>query len=117
MNIPHQEPIKFAKELLEVNKEFIKVKCEFSSLPTLPMLFEAAAQSSAGFSQEKEAKIGFLVSVKEVKLNKEPDTLEYVIKVEKNLEFGAVCEFSFNVFDLSENTNYTTGVLTVMIQE
>jgi len=117
MNIPHQEPIKFAKELLEVNKEFVKVKCSFKIIPTLPMLFEAAAQSSAGFSQDEEIKVGFLVSLKDVKQNEEPDILDFIIKVEKNLEFGAVCEFSFNVFDLEENTNYATGVLTVMIQE
>ena len=117
MNIPHQEPIKFAKELLEVNKEFVKVKCEFASLPTLSMLFEAAAQSSAGFSQEEESKVGFLISLKEVKQVKEPDTLKYIVKVEKNLEFGAVCEFSFNVFDLEEKTKYAIGVLTIMIQE
>lgn len=117
MNIPHQEPVKFAKELLEVNEEFVKVKCAFDSLPSLAMFFEAAAQSSAGFSQEEEPKVGFLISLKEVKLNKEADTLEYIIKVEKKVAFASVCEFSFEVYDLSETTNYATGILTVMIQE
>ena len=116
MNIPHQKPIKFAQELLEVNENIAKVRCEFPSLPTLPMLFEAAAQSSAGFSQEKETKIGFLVSVKSIKLLEEARELEYIIKVEKKIEFGAVCEFFFEVFTKDE-TEIASGVLTVMIQE
>ena len=117
MSIPHQEPIKFAKELIEANEEFVKVKCSFKTLPSLAMIFEAAAQSSAGFSQEEKAKIGFLVSLKGVKLNKKLDTLDYIIKVDKNLELGTVCEFSFTVYNMEENINYANGTLTVMIQE
>ena len=116
MNIPHQKPIKFAQELLEVNENIAKVRCEFPSLPTLPMLFEAAAQSSAGFSQEGVAKVGFLVSVKSVKLLEEVTELEYTIKVEKKVEFGAICEFSFEVLSKDELV-IANGVLTVMIQE
>lgn len=114
MNIPHQEPIKFAQELLELDGNIVKVKCRFQSIPTLPMLFEAAAQSSAGFSQEE--KIGFLVSVKNVKLLIEPKEFEYIIQVEKKVEFGAICEFYFDVLT-KENSKIANGILTIMIQE
>ncbi len=117
MNIPHQKPIKYAQELLEVNENIAKVRCEFDKTPTLPMFFEAAAQSSAGFSQDSEAKVGFLVSVKEVKLLNEAAKLEYIIQVEKKVEFGAICEFSFEVFNKEQDTSFASGVLTVMIQE
>ena len=116
MNIPHQKPIKFAQEVLSVEESTAKVKCIFPSAPTLPMYFEAAAQSSAAFSQD-ETKIGFLVSVKNVELLNESNDLEIVIEVERVVEFGAICEFSFTVLSYDENKQFAKGTLTVMLQE
>ena len=74
MNLPHQEPIRFANEVLSSSLNKISVSCKFPFSPTLAMACEAAAQSSAGFAQESsEPKIGFLVSLKEITLEKEMD--------------------------------------------
>ncbi len=117
MNIPHQKPIKFAHEIIEVNEDIAKVRCKFDKKPTLAMLFEAAAQSSAAFSIEDEPKIGFLVSVKDVRLLSESKYLDYIIELKKELQFGSFCEFSFNVFDKENSLNIARGSITVMIQE
>lgn len=60
MNLPHEEPIRFANEVLNLSENRITVSCSFPFSPTLAMACEAAAQSSAGFAQESsEPKIGF----------------------------------------------------------
>ena len=116
MNIPHQKPIKFAEEVISVEDKIAKVKCIFPYKPTLSMYFESAAQSSAAFSNE-EAKVGFIVSVKDIELLEENDDLEILVKVERKVEFGAICEFFFEIFNLDETKNLAKGTFTVMIQE
>ncbi len=48
--------------------DYIFVSCSFPYLPTLPMICEAAAQSSIVFSQNEKPQIGFLLSLKDVEL-------------------------------------------------
>lgn len=68
MNLPHQAHIRFAQEIIEKNEDFYIVKCSFPYIPTLAMVSEAAAQSSAAFAQnKKEPVIGFLISLKNIK--------------------------------------------------
>ena len=55
MNLPHQAPIRFAQEIIEKKEDFFIIKCSFPYIPTLAMVSEAAAQSSAAFAQDKEA--------------------------------------------------------------
>ncbi len=117
MNIPHQKPIKFAQEVIEVNKDIARVRCKFHKKPTLAMFFEAAAQSSAAFSKESEPKIGYLVSVKDVQLLNEPIDFNYIIQVKKELQFGAFCEFSFDAFNEDNSTHFAKGLVNIMIQE
>lgn len=116
MNIPHQKPIKFAEEIISVENKIAKVKCFFPSSPTLSMYFEAAAQSSAAFSNEK-SKVGFIVSVKDVELLDSNNDLEVLVEVQRKVEFGAICEFSFDILNIDETKYLAKGTFTIMIQE
>lgn len=116
MNLPHLPPIRFAQKVLSVNEKQVKVECEFPSRPTLAMYLEAAAQSSAGFKNDDEPKIGFVVTLKEIELLQESASLKCVIEVQKEMELGAVCEFSFNVYDANE-VCLAKGIFTVMIAQ
>lgn len=116
MKIPHLEPVKFAKEILDVEETKAEVYCEFPTTPSLAMIFEAAAQSSAAFSQN-ETKIGFLISVKDTELLDANIDNNILIRVEKKAAFGAICEFSFLAMSLNKDKLFAKGILTVMIQE
>jgi hypothetical protein len=52
MNLPHQAPIRFVEKIIEKNEDFYLVACSFPYIPTLSMVSEAAAQSSAAFGQD-----------------------------------------------------------------
>ncbi|ADG93981.1 hypothetical protein Arnit_2330 [Arcobacter nitrofigilis DSM 7299] len=115
MNLPHQAPIRFAQEILERDKNFYIVKCSFPYIPTLSMISEAAAQSSAAFAQdEKEPRIGFLISLKNIKKLSELDKEEYQIKISKSFNFGAMTEYKFELFD--EKETYAEGELTIALK-
>jgi len=67
LNLPHIEPIRFAKDILSKNSTTARVLVEFSQTPSLAMMIEAAAQSSAAFSDGSK-KGGYLVGMKNIKL-------------------------------------------------
>ena len=116
MKIPHLSPVRFAQKILKLEENIAKVKCEFPQTPTLAMFFEAAAQSSAAFSQEK-SNIGFVVSFKDIELLKETDALEVIVQIEKRVAISNICEFKFSVYSVDENSIYATGRFTIMIQK
>ncbi|EDZ62797.1 hypothetical protein CBGD1_415 [Sulfurimonas gotlandica GD1] len=94
LNLPHQAPVRFAKYIISKDETSALVRAEFESLPTLSMLVEAAAQSSAAFS-DGEGKMGFLVTLKNVKLIKKAESLEYDIRVTYQHALDALTYFSF----------------------
>jgi hypothetical protein len=115
MNLPHQAPIRFAQEIIEKNENFYIVKCSFPYIPTLSMVCEAAAQSSAAFAQEKEESImGFLISLKNIKKISEFKKEDYQIKISKSFNFGTMTEYKFELFD--ENDTYAIGELTIALK-
>ncbi|RXJ84825.1 hypothetical protein [Arcobacter sp. CECT 8985] len=116
MNIPHLPPIKFAQEKISVQDNIAKVKVCFPSIPTLPMLFESAAQSSAAFSSE-ESKEGFVISLKDIELLNDLEDLEYIAQIKKEHEFGQICEFSFEILKLDEKEKFAKGIFTIMVKE
>jgi len=116
MNLPHEEPIRFANEVLNLSQNKITVSCSFPFPPTLAMACEAAAQSSAGFAQESsEPKIGFLVSLKDIILEKEMDFLDAVIEIERTFDFGAMSEYSFEL--KNSDVIYVRGKITIALDE
>lgn len=116
MNLPHQEPIRFANKVLSSSENKISVSCKFPFSPTLAMACEAAAQSSAGFAQESsEPKIGFLVSLKDITLEEEMDFLDAIIEIEKTFDFGAMSEYGFEL--KNNDTTYVKGKITIALDK
>lgn len=117
MKLPHLTPVRFAQNVLECDEKCAKVTCAFPTIPTLSMFFEAAAQSSAAFAQDGQTKMGFVISVKEIQLLNKTYEQAAVIEVKKEVELGAVCEFSFTAFDESMQTKLAQGSFTVMLSQ
>ncbi len=117
MNLPHQEPLIFAKKILQEEGDFAKVLCEFKSSPTLAMFLEASAQSTIAFSSSKEVKTGFLVNAQNVKLIEKLEELEYVINIKKEVEVNNMKKFFFEAFGAKSNLITTRGNITIVIQD
>lgn len=114
LNLPHLEPLRFAKEVIKLENNKSKVFCEFPFIPTLAMLCEASAQSCASYNTNKdEQKIGFLVSLKNITLNQELKDLAYIVSLERILELGEISEYNFEV--IKNETIYASGSLTIIL--
>jgi len=98
LNLPHKEPLLFAKEVIKLNADETIVKIAFHTIPSLAMLTEAAAQSSAAFSTEKQ-KNAQLVMLKDVKLLEKTKEKEYLVEVKSSLKLGHLKHYDFKVLD------------------
>lgn len=99
LNLPHQAPVKFAKYIISKDETSAIVRVEFDSLPSLAMLIEAAAQSSAAFGSEstESVEMGFLVTLKNIKLLNEPSSLEYDAKITFEHKLNNLRYFNFEM--------------------
>lgn len=113
LKLPHQAPIRFAKYIISKEENTAVVKVKFDIIPTLPMIVEAAAQSSAALS-DTENKMGFLVTLKNIKLLKKLSSLEYDVKVSLEHQFEDFCYFSFELNDT--NTFVASGIFVIAIR-
>jgi len=114
MNLPHLEPLLFAKEILQVDDSKAEVLCEFSTIPTLSMFIEAAAQSSAAFNnQEEDPKIGFLTTVKSLKLLEEPEETSYFFHLNIVADMGNIKQFNF--IAVSKDITTVKGTFTIFV--
>ena len=116
MNLPHQEPLVFAKKVLKANKEEVEVLCLFKETPTLAMFIEASAQSSVAFNEENAPSIGFISIVKNIELKEKIIELEYRIQVKKEAEIGAYKQFYFEAYALKSQVKSVTGFFTLVMQ-
>lgn len=85
LNLPHKSPILFAKRVLSKDSTGARVAVEFPQTPSLAMMIESAAQSTAAFNDGTK-KGGYLVGMKNIKLLNEAS--------EKNLEVKIVLKHS-----------------------
>ena len=99
LNLPHQSPVKFAKYIISQDETWARVQVGFDSLPSLGMLIESAAQSSAAIGTNESSKMGFLVSLKNIKLLNPPtkNILEVKVKNEHSMENMKM--MSFDIFE------------------
>ena len=67
LSLPHKEPILFAQNVLSKDTTSARVAVEFLQTPSLAMMIEAAAQSTAAFNDGSKSG-GYLVGMKNVKL-------------------------------------------------
>ena len=95
INLPHQKPVRFVNNIIDVEDDIALISCSFPTIPTLAMISEAAAQSSIAFSKDKEEKIGFLF-----KKNDIVRKLNYNNKV---IELNTKDYFSFNIDTIWSN--------------
>jgi hypothetical protein len=117
MNLPHLPAIRFAKEIFTCNDKRAAVLCEFPSLPTLPMLTEAAAQASSAFAQSDIPRNGFLVLIKDVVLHVKTQSLTCVVIIEEHLSLGNSSEFYFEVFEKEGSVMNASGSLIIVLEE
>ena len=117
INIPHQEPLIFAKEVLHKDDKTSQVLCKFDFVPTLAIFIEAAAQSSASFKDLKKDQIGFLTTTKNIKKENDILSKEYIFNITLEIDLGNISKFSFEAFDTVNNIKTVSGEFTVVLQE
>ena len=122
IDLPHQRPILFFKSLIANSEHSAQTKVEFPYPPTLAMMIEAAAQSSAfvKVTKEKEAANipldcaeGMLIGLKKVVLHQaaKVSTCSVHIVYSGNLENF----FSFDFEVLEGKTPLASGTLNVIL--
>lgn len=112
LNLPHLAPIRFAKYAISKEEKSAVVRVEFAEIPSLAMLVEAAAQSSAVFDRG-DGKMGYLVTLKGIKLLQEPKSLSYDVKIASEHEMDKLTYFNFKSYDADELV--ATGVFIISL--
>ena len=114
--LPHVAPIRFAKYVVSKEGLVAVVKNEFATVPSLGMLIEAVAQSSVALADDNyTGSVGYLTTLKNVKLLKKPNSLEFDIEVTKEQQLGNFGYFSFEVREGDEPI--ATGSYMVVLTE
>jgi len=114
-SIPHLAPVRFVKALINSDEKSASVKIGFDDIPTFGMLVEAAVQSSSGIADdENDGRMGFLVALKNVKLLKEIDSNEYIVKVELIHKVDDFKSLSFQI--IQDDTIVAKGMYSIILQ-
>jgi len=112
--IPHTTPLRFVKTLISTNEQNAQVEIAFEEIPTLGMLIEAAAQSSSGIlNQNINGKVGFLVTLKNIKLLSKPSTQSFQISTTLDHKIENYMYFTFSILD--KNINIMTGSFVIAL--
>ena len=112
LNLPHQEPIRFAKYIISKTLDKAIVQIEFDAIPTFGMMIEASAQSSSAFSHNDLEK-GYLVSLKNVELLQKPISKSFEVEVMNQITLGNMKSIIFNIFD--KKNKIVTGSFVIAI--
>ena len=112
IKLPHLAPIRFAQDILQKEEKTARVSLEFEMLPSLAMLVEAAAQSTAAF-RESDNENAYLVSLKNIKLIQKPlqKSLEVFIVDEHRLD--KMRYVGFEIFE--KEISIATGTLVIAV--
>lgn len=113
IKLPHLAPIKFAKYTLQKDELSAQVLIEFEQLPTLAMLVEAAAQSSASFRVD-DSESAFLVSLKDIKLLQKPTKMKLIAHVTDKHRLDRMRYVGFEI--LEDETCVASGTLVIAVQ-
>lgn len=112
LNLPHKEPIRFTKEIVSKETNRARVRVEFDEIPSFAMMIEAAAQSSVAIG-DSDAKMGFLVSLKNVKLLTPPTKTILKVEVVNEHNMENMKMMSFDIFE--DETKVSTGSFMIAI--
>jgi hypothetical protein len=113
IKLPHIAPIKFAKYTLHKNELTARVSLEFPQVPTLAMMIEAAAQSSAAFRMNDRENT-YLVSLKGVELLQKPTSMKFEAKVTDQHRLEQMRYVGFEIYE--QETCVATGTLVIAVQ-
>jgi len=114
-SIPHLPPIRFVKTLIKADETSASVAVGFDEVPTLGMLIEAAAQSSSGIQDvENNERMGFVITLKNIKLLEDVNSKEFVVDVELVHKLDNFQSLSFTVFE--EKIKVATGGFSIALQ-
>jgi len=114
LNLAHQSPIKFAKYIISQDETSARVQVEFDLLPSLAMLIESAAQSSAAIGTNESSTMGFLVSLRNIKLLNPPIKNILEVKVKKEHSMENMQMMSFDIFE--DERVISSGSFMLMIE-
>lgn len=112
LKLPHKPPILFAKEILNRGENWAIVSAEFPKQPTLGMMMEAAAQSSAALSESDSE--GYLLSCSNLILHMYPIGLKFNIYVKSDMINDTLNEIYFEAKE--GGTLISSGTILVMLQ-
>jgi hypothetical protein len=114
-NIPHLPPIRFVKKLIQADEKSAKVEVGFDEIPTLGMLIEAAAQSSSGIrDSDNNGRMGFVITLKNIKLLEEVSLKKFVVHVELVHKLDEFKSLSFEIFE--EDKQVAKGAFSLVLQ-
>ncbi|MDR2790940.1 MAG: hypothetical protein LBB59_08220 [Campylobacteraceae bacterium] len=113
LKLPHKPPILFVKEVLNKGENWAVVSVEFPKPPTIGMIMEAAAQSSAALSENENE--GYLLSCTNLVLHKKPAGTKFNIHVKNSLPNSALSEIYFETKE--QNILISSGVILVMLKK
>lgn len=99
--IPHVAPVRFVKSLISADFEKASVLIAFPYIPSLPMLIEAAAQSYSGILDNNEdIRVGYLVTLKNIKLLHILESKELIVNVSLDHKIE---DYKYLSFDIIQN--------------
>ncbi len=111
LQLPHQKPIRFANNILHCNEKNARVLVEFECLPTLAMMIEAAAQSSAALHSDVTMKEGFLLAMKDISLIQKPTKQQMEVELTLLHTLDEMFLIDFQVFE--DDITLVKGKLTL----
>ncbi|MDR2081248.1 MAG: hypothetical protein LBP54_05120 [Campylobacteraceae bacterium] len=113
LKLPHKPPILFAKEILDKGADWAVVSAEFPKTPTLGMIMESAAQSSAALSDSEDE--GYLLSCSNLILHKNPTGTKLRIHIKNALPSSVLSEIYFEAKE--QDTLISEGTILVMLKK
>jgi len=114
--LPHKEPVRFIKEVLEEGDDYAISLVEFKEKPTLPAVVEASAQNTIFILSLFEIyHIGMLTGMKNIETYQELNAGVY--RVETKIGASLDNFFIFN-FVLSQNgKKFVDGEITILLEK
>ena len=113
IKLPHLAPIRFAKEVLVKEEKSARVSLSFGMIPSLSMMVEAAAQSSAAF-RENDKENAYLVSLKGIKLLQKATQNELEVEIFDAHRLDRMRYVEFKVYE--KESCLATGTLVIAVQ-
>jgi hypothetical protein len=113
IKLPHLAPVRFAQEVLLKEEKLARVSLSFGMLPSLAMMVEAAAQSSAAF-RVNDRENAYLVSLKGVVLHEKASSENLVAEIIDAHRLDKMRYVEFKIFE--EDLCLASGTLVIAVQ-